>query len=120
MKNNEQRQEYRLSAQETVFIELASADPTNESPTDIIISNSVDISANGMRIIADRELPIGTILRACVQLKDDNRGFLLVTEVKWCKPHEQEGEFVAGLSLFESDGTDIQHWKEVIGERFNE
>lgn len=120
MKNKEQRQEYRLSAQETVFVEVTAADPGSNIPADIIISNSVDISANGLRIIADRHLPVGTILRACVQIKNDNRGFLLVSEVKWSKPHSEEGEFVIGLALFESEGTDIQQWKEVISERFCE
>lgn len=114
---SDQRQEYRLDSQETVFIELTSAEPGSDSPAVIVISNSIDISANGLRIITDRDLAIGSILRTCVQFKNSEHRLLLVTEVKWSRPHDKAGEFIAGLSLFESEGTDIQKWKEVIAER---
>lgn len=119
-KPTDKRQEYRLDARETVFIELTSAEPGDDTPPLIVISNSLDISANGLRIITDRDLTIGSILRACVQFKNPEDRLLLVTEVKWSRPHDQAGEFVVGLSLFESEGTDIQRWKEAIAERFTD
>jgi Tfp pilus assembly protein PilZ len=118
--HHDKRQETRLHSQETVFIELTSAEPGEETPGDIVISNSVDLSANGLRVTIDRDLALGSILRACVQFRDSPQRFLLVTEVKWCRPHEQAGEFIAGLSLFESEGTDIQTWKEMIAQRFTD
>jgi Tfp pilus assembly protein PilZ len=118
--HQDKRQETRLHSQETVFIELTSAEPGEETPGDIVISNSVDLSANGLRVTIDRDLALGSILRACVQFRDSPQRFLLVTEVKWCRPHEQAGEFIAGLSLFESEGTDIQTWKEMIAQRFTD
>jgi Tfp pilus assembly protein PilZ len=122
MNNRQQdkRQESRLTTEETVFIELTSAEPGVEIPPDIVISNSVDLSANGLRVSVDRDLVIGSILRACVQFRDSPQRFLLVTEVKWCRPHERAGEFIVGLALFESEGTDIQVWKEMIAERFSD
>ena len=122
MNNRQQdkRQESRLNTEETVFIELTSAEPGVEIPPDIVISNSVDLSANGLRVSVDRDLVIGSILRACVQFRDSPQRFLLVTEVKWCRAHERAGEFIAGLALFESEGTDIQVWKEMIAERFSD
>lgn len=119
MSTSDKRQEYRLNQQETVYIELTSSAPGDETPSDIVISNSVDISANGLRVITDRDLMPGSILRACVQFRDSSERFLLVTEVKWCRPHDYAGEYVVGLALFESEGTDIQRWKEIIGERFS-
>ena len=119
-KNQDKRQESRLQTEETVFIELTSAEPGIENPPDIVISNSVDLSANGLRVTVDRDLMLGSILRACVQFRDSPQRYLLVTEVKWCRPHERTGEFTAGLSLFESEGTDIQFWKEMIAERFSD
>ncbi len=103
-----------------MFIELTSAEPGVEIPPDIVISNSVDLSANGLRVSVDRDLVIGSILRACVQLRDSPQRFLLVTEVKWCRPHERAGEFIVGYPLFESEGTDIHVWKEMIAERFSD
>lgn len=115
---DEKRQEHRLIAQETVFIELSSGEPGLDIPADIVIGTSVDISSNGLRAIVDRPVVVDRILRACVKFADDTPGFLLVAEVKWCQPHEQPEKFAVGLCLLESEGTDIQEWKAMIASRF--
>ena len=117
---DEKRQEHRLIAQETVFIELSSGEPGLDLPADIVIGTSVDISSNGLRAIADRPVVVDRILRACVKFSDDTPGFLLVAEVKWCQPHEQSEKFAVGLCLLESEGTDIQEWKAMIASRFSD
>jgi hypothetical protein len=116
MNNDELRQEYRINTPLTVFIELMAADM--HSPATIVISQSVDISANGLRIITDRDLPVGSILSSCVQLDNYEQRFLLSTEVKWSRNHKDE--YIIGLALFESEGTDIQAWKEYIAAHFNQ
>lgn len=108
MNNDEQRQEYRLTHSLAVFIELGG---TDDKPA-LVASQSLDISANGLRVIADQPLPQGSILRSCVQTSA--RRFVLVTEVKWSQPWQSAGEYLVGLALFESDDTDIQEWKEFI------
>lgn len=112
MNNNDQRQEYRLDNQLTVIIELdssASGEPT------LVVSKSLDISANGLRAIAHQAVATDIILRCCIRDETSDRQFLLVTEVKWCRPHE-DGDYLIGLSLFDSDGTDIVKWKEYIAQ----
>jgi len=113
MTTEDQRQEYRLDTQLTVFLELGE-DPTSE-PT-IVISRSLDISANGLRVITDRELTPGSILRGCLQTQDIAKRFVLITEVKWSQPWQNPGEFLVGLALFESQDSDIQEWKEFIAQ----
>jgi hypothetical protein len=113
----DQRQEYRLTTELTIFIELPASDIHSQS--DIVVSKSLDISANGMRVITDRELPSGSILRTCVHQGLDqasNQQFILITEIKWARPYGDHGEFLIGLSLFESEGSDIQGWKEFIAQ----
>lgn len=110
-KDTDKRQEFRIENELTVFIELMSGDEHNNST--IVVSKSLDISANGLRVIADRKLASGSILRTCVQLHDFASKFMLISEVKWARPYNK-GEFLLGLSLFESDDTDIQEWKEFI------
>lgn len=105
---DELRQEYRLDARETVYLEQAGSD--------LLISTSLDISANGLRVITDCPLPADSIVRTCVQLKSGEH-FVLVCEVKWAQPYGDQGEFLVGLSLFESEDTDIQGWKEMIAAR---
>lgn len=113
MSTEEQRQEYRLETQLTVFIELG--DEQGREPV-IVISRSLDISANGLRIITDRELVPGSILRSCVQTQDLNKRFMLITEVKWLQPWQNTHEFLVGLALFESEDSNIQEWKEFIAQ----
>ena len=112
MNNNDQRQEYRLDNQLTVIIELDSSD-TGE-PT-LVVSKSLDISANGLRAIAHEAVATDIILRCCIRDERNDRQFLLVSEVKWCRPHS-DGDYLIGLSLFDSDGTDIVKWKEYIAQ----
>ena len=81
------------------------------------VSGFLDMSANGLRVISDQEMPAGSIVRTCVQLKSTHEQFMLVSEVKWSQLHEHPGEFLLGLSLFESEDTDIQAWKEMIARR---
>ena len=113
MTTEDQRQEYRLDTQLTVFLELG--EEPNGEPA-IVISQSLDISANGLRIITDRELTAGNILRSCVQTQDIAKRFMLITEVKWSQPWQNPGEFLVGLALFESEDSDIQQWKEFIAQ----
>lgn len=110
---HEQRQEYRLDNQLTVIIELDSS--ADNEPT-LVISKSLDISANGLRVIAPHSVPIDNILRCCI--RDDSRDchFLVVTEVKWCRAYGTDGDYLIGLSLFDSEGTQIQQWKEFIAQ----
>lgn len=112
MNNNDQRQEYRLDNQLTVIIELGSS--ANGDPL-LVVSKSLDISANGLRVIASEAIATDIILRCCIR-DTGERQFLLVTEVKWCRPYESEGDYLIGLSLFDSDGTDIVSWKEFIAQ----
>ena len=109
MNNNDQRQEFRLDNQLTVIIELNSS--ANGEPT-LVVTKSLDISANGMRVIAPQAIATDIILRCCIRDADNDRQFLVVTEVKWCRPHTTEGDYLIGLSLFDSDGTNIVEWKE--------
>ncbi len=115
MNTEDQRQEYRLETQLTVFLELGD-EAHNE--TAIVISRSLDISANGLRIITDRELVPGSILRSCVQTQEIDKRFMLITEVKWLQPWHNPGEFLVGLALFESENSNIQEWKEFIAQEF--
>mgnify|MGYP001544457704 CR=1 FL=1 len=110
--NAEQRQEFRLDNQLTVIIELdssSSGDPT------LVVTKSLDISANGLRVMATQAVATDIILRCCIR-DLDGRQFLLVTEVKWCRPQATTGDYLLGLSLFDSDGTDIVAWKEYIAQ----
>ena len=108
----EHRQEYRLKSPLTVFLEVASAQDSA-----IVICRSLDVSANGLRVISDAALPLGSILRCSVQNHDASARFMLVADVKWVQPWQNTQEFLVGLALFESEGSDIVPWKQYIAQQ---
>lgn len=105
------RVETRLDLEETIFIEVIASD--NNSAGSILMCNSLDLSANGLQVIVDEDISMGTILRLCIDLKDADPIFL-VGEVKWKRPDEPTGGYRIGFLLFESDDTDILRWKELV------
>lgn len=106
------RVETRLELEETIFIEIIAS--ASNSAGSVIICNSLDLSANGLQVIVDEDISLGSILRLCIDLKHADPIFL-VAEVKWKRPDESGG-FRIGFLLFESDDTDIQRWKELVAD----
>ena len=110
--SNERRTETRLMEQATVYIETQASDYGDDSPPQVAICNSVDISANGLQVVMDDPIALGTILRLCAEFHDEREPLYLVGEVRWIKP-ESDG-YAIGFSLYESENSDIGHWKALI------
>jgi len=110
---DEHRVETRIEVEETVFIEVLAS--TGNSPGNVIMCNSLDLSANGIQVVVDDEISAGSILRLCLDLKNQEPIFL-VGEIMWKRPDPDSAGYRLGFLLFESDGTDIQRWKELMAE----
>lgn len=113
--DNEKRQELRLCAEETVFIEVESDEESEEAQ--IVIGSSVDVSANGLQMVLDRPLLEGSIHRLCLQL-GDQRQWYLSAAVIWSRQLDDDEGHAVGLQVLESDGTDVQSWKTWIADRW--
>ncbi|MBR9911265.1 MAG: PilZ domain-containing protein [Gammaproteobacteria bacterium] len=116
MNQKNRRQDYRLNSRETVLLELVSANYDGSSPPELLICNSVDISANGLQISVNQPLERGLILNIAVQL-EQMAPITLVTEVKWQFPQQGSDQWMTGLSLLDSDGSGLVAWKQQISER---
>ncbi|MFT4714001.1 MAG: hypothetical protein ACJAVI_000105 [Candidatus Azotimanducaceae bacterium] len=108
---NEHRVETRIEVEETVFIEALAS--TGTAPGNVIICNSLDLSANGIQVVVDDEISAGSILRLCIDMKNQEPIFL-VGEIMWKRPDPDSTGHRLGFLLFESDDTDIQRWKELM------
>ena len=111
--NGENRIETRLVLMETVFIEILAS--SVKTPGSVIICNSLDLSANGLQVVTDEDIPAGSILRLCIDMNHRDPIFL-VGEVKWQRPDTETDGMRIGFLLFESEDTDIQAWKELVAE----
>lgn len=114
MTKQENRQEYRLPSKETIILQLTS---TSDQNSEILVCNSVDISANGIQIVIDQPLEIGLILHLAIQWQGISQPLTLVTEVKWMFQVEHHGQWMTGLELLESDDSNLPLWKSLIAER---
>ena len=108
------RQEPRLDRNETIYIEVHTAYPASPDNTRLVICNTLDLSANGIRALIDEKLPVNAIYQLCVELHETTERLYLVAQVKWIADAEEGQGFFVGLAFFESDDTDIERWKTYI------
>ena len=111
----ERRSELRLDEEATIFIEVMSASFDNDSPPNIVICNSLDVSANGIQVAMDDAIAVGSILRLGVDLGEDTDTIYLVGEAKWVS--EDEDQYRIGFELYDAENTGIADWKKTIADR---
>jgi hypothetical protein len=110
----EHRIETRLELEETVFIEVLSA--SADSDTNVVMCSSLDLSANGIQVVVDQDIALGSILRLCIDMPDEEPIFL-VGEIMWKRADTATGGICLGFLLFESDDSDIAEWKQWVANR---
>jgi Tfp pilus assembly protein PilZ len=112
------RQEFRLDNHATVFIEVICASPDSNEPAEMLISNSVDISANGLQITTDRPLLVNSIHEAGIQIDNNSSRLHLITQVRWVKTAPENSDlFKIGLEVLDSEDTSVISWKELLHQK---
>lgn len=114
---DERREEARLNLGAEIFIEVEAHEPGSDKPEKVLACDAVDMSANGLQVLLDEELVEGAIHTLIVELDSAKEAFTLTAEVRWVRPHS-EG-YLIGLSLYESDGTEIIDWKLMVAKYLN-
>lgn len=106
-----QRSELRVGQELLVFVETYSSPSGEARKPNVVVSKTVDLSANGLQIIMDKPTPPGSILQLCVEFIGEPRHYHLTGEVKWVATVGRDKDYLVGFLLMESDGTDIEPWK---------
>lgn len=119
-KTGEQRSEFRLNEEITIFIETYSSPENERQPATMVISKTIDLSANGIQIIMDKRLPLNSILRIGLETITDPQRFVLTGEVVRQSEMAILGQYSIGFQLLESEQTDIIEWKKYIAKRLAE
>ena len=100
----------RLNIDATIFIEAGiRAHPKDTGK--IGICSSHDISETGMQVVLDQRIGKGRIVRACLDINKYDLIFV-IAKVVW--QSHSSGAFHHGLSLLETQGTDIKKWRSTI------
>lgn len=108
------RSELRVCKEMAIFVETYSSPAGDELRPNIVISKTVDVSANGLQIVMDKPAVPGSILRVCVEFGGEPKHYHLTGEVKWVAKVDREEDFLVGFLLLESDHTDIEEWKQRV------
>jgi hypothetical protein len=86
--SSDKRKHQRLSQEETIFVELASAG-LGKDDSRIALCKSVNISHNGLRVRIDHDLIVGAILQFGVELTPAEDTLYLAAQVIWCERYEE-------------------------------
>ncbi len=111
--SEEHRKHVRLNLDCTVFLELNEGPTTDGSPAEVALCKSLDVSYGGLKVTLGTQLTVGAILPVAVELPAVEQTFHMVGEVKWCRPHPEDG-WAAGIQLLDSQNTDIDGWRELL------
>jgi hypothetical protein len=98
------RRDIRRVSSERLFAQVVQSNDSDLVGT-TLSCEATDISANRLKIVADRTLPVGCVLDLWV---DDSRKpgkFFLSSDVRW------SGENEFGVQLHNGTATDIEAWR---------
>jgi len=104
IQEDDNRRDIRRASSERLFAQVVQSN-YNDLVGTTLSCEAIDISANGLKIAADRTLPVGCVLDLWV---DDSRKpgkFFLSSDVRW------SGENEFGVQLHNGTATDIEAWR---------
>lgn len=113
--DRDNRSDYRLTARARAVLELEAVMPEEgdgEGDGRQLTCNIRDISASGLCLSVSEPVSIGALLPVTVTLSSVGEPFRLTVEVIWCRPND--GAFLVGLHIVESDETAYVEWVDAV------
>ncbi len=118
------RSELRLPHNETLYVELhgtpSGAIQDGVLATTLSVSETADVSANGLQIKMKDALQTGAIHRLSVIRESTGERFLLTGKVKWQKRLPGSSGYMTGIALYDSEDTSIAEWKLAVAAMLHE
>jgi hypothetical protein len=116
----EKRRSPRLPLEESVSIVLFRTGPQASFSSERILTETIDVSASGMRIRTDEAIDNDRVFDICVELRGYTKRYLLTGESRWCRYIAEREVFEVGIEIRFGEGTDFMEWSELVsklGER---
>jgi len=114
---DEKREEARLNVPASILIQTVSREPGSSQEAKVVECECVDVSANGLQVLVPESLSSGAIHTLIIELNNEAKIYRLTAEVKWVKPYKSD--FLTGLMLYDSEGTEIIDWKFMMSKFLN-
>ena len=112
--NKDRRQHTRQPRDERVIVQIVSSTHDTLPPGTVVRCSTKDVSAQGLRIQLDQQVPEGFKLELWVEVSNHPTKFFLAGEVKWCQPLEDSKRYLVGIQLHEGATEDFKLWQEVL------
>jgi hypothetical protein len=112
----DKRGEPRIHSEVAVFVETFCAPSGEARSPSIVISKTLDFSANGLQVIMDRPINLGSILQLCVEFTEEHERYNLVGEVRWVSRTRFEEHFLVGFMLLDAGHSRIEDWKRKLSQ----
>ena len=103
----------RLMKAESLSLTVIAAPGVAAAQGEKFYCESVDVSAAGLRVIADRDVAGDTRVEIWLVLLEDRETFLLQGKVSWCEPaKDEQGEarYLLGVQLLPVADSDFDRW----------
>lgn len=120
IKDEDRREESRLNRSAMLYVETVSAMPDSHEGPVVVACKTLDFSANGLQVQMDKALTAGAIHQMTLELPNSSERFDLTGEVRWVRLSGEGSGYVAGIMLFNSEGTEIIDWKLAIANWLND
>ena len=120
IKDDDRREESRLNRSAMLYVETVSAAPDSLEGAVVVECTTIDFSANGIQVQMESALTAGAIHQMTLELPNSSERFELTGEVRWVRVSSTGSGYVAGIMLFNSEGTEIIDWKLAIANWLND
>ena len=111
---NERRGHPRVARSERLFVQVAACSGAPNLAGATLRASTADISASGLRLLLDQEVPVGCSLELWVKVEGRPGTFLLTGEVRWTQPTGRPGAHFVGVALAGGGSQDSQRWRELL------
>lgn len=112
----EHRSSTRLLRKESVSIQILLPCADGTCSAEVIASETIDISRQGIRLLLQVPLEAGRIFDTCVKLRDEPKSFLLTGETRWCRYNTGRRAHEVGIEILDAEGTDFADWYRSIND----
>ncbi|MGI0119558.1 PilZ domain-containing protein [Zooshikella sp. RANM57] len=101
----------RVERIERALIQLSSG-CTRRGESGVTVSAQIrDVSVTGFKALLPAQIQEGAIVDVCISVVDHMHRYLLVAQVMWVKPDEEDTEYcLAGFRLLPSEESDLMMW----------
>ena len=111
--NQERRADERITQTEAFSLKIIF---TSENPSFLgksLYGSTIDISASGLRLSLQSELPVDSTIDVVVTLKGSPKQYFLSGKVRWCKKSDDAGNYQVGIALQDllNTDTDYAEWR---------